>query len=280
MKTIRIDSLSLPGLEPYLTMRRPVEHRERGIFVAEGEKVVRRLVESSLNVVSLLLTDEWLEKYSANLDQRPIEDGVFVAERKLLEEIVGYRLHQGIMAIGRVPEEADIFNTENDSDKTRLLIALDGIANSENMGVIVRNCAAFGVDTMIVGETSCDPYLRRSVRNSMGTVFQLPIARSEDLADTLRRLRAGFGTRIAAAHPQEGSERITDVDLTGDVCIVFGSEGDGISLRVLEACESRLTVPMKNGVDSINVGSSVGVVLYEAARQRGSASSSRGERTG
>lgn len=269
MNTVRIDSLSLPGLEPYLTMRRPVEHREKGIFVAEGEKVVRRLVGSKLRIVSILLTEEWFRKYTPLLENRALEDGLYIGERSLLEEIVGYRLHQGIMAIGRVPEPADVFKSRENSGGPRLLVALDGIANSENMGVITRNCAAFGVDVLIAGETSCDPYLRRSVRNSMGTIFQLPIAKSADLADTLRRLRAGSGTSMIAAHPQEGSDRITEVDLTGEVCIVFGSEGEGISPGVLEVCNRRLTVPMKGGVDSLNVGSSVGVILYEAARQRG-----------
>ncbi len=268
MKVLRIDSLSIPGLEPYLTMRRPTDHRERGIFVAEGEKVVRRLVRSGVGIVSLLLTEDWLEKYSPLLEGRLLEEGVFVAPRKLLEEIVGYRLHQGIMAIGRVPPEKNVFETGSGDFKPRLFVALDGIANSENMGVIVRNCAAFGVHILIVGETSCDPYLRRSVRNSMGTIFQLPVSRSEDLQETLKKLRSELGTRIIAAHPQEGSEEITQVDLTGDVCIVFGSEGDGISSRVLDACESRLNIPMKRGVDSLNVGSSVGVVLYEADKQR------------
>ncbi len=269
MRIFRINSLSLPGLEPYLSMRRPAEHRARGIFVAEGERVVRKLVASKIEIVSMLLTEEWFERYKPAVENRGIGDAIYIGERKLLEEIVGYRLHQGIMAIGKVPAPADVFRTGATSGGTRLLVALDGIANSENMGVIVRNCAAFGVDAVIVGETSCDPYLRRSVRNSMGTVFQLPVSMSEDISQTLRELRSVSGFEIIAAHPQEGSERITDVDLTKEVCIVFGSEGVGISPGVLGVCDRRLTVPMEHAVDSLNVGSSVGVVLYEAARQRG-----------
>lgn len=250
-------------------MRRPKEHRERGIFVAEGEKVVRRLVQSNLKIISMLLTEEWSEKYLPLVKNREIEEGIYVGERRLLEEIVGYRLHQGIMAIGRVPQQTNVFQNKKNSDEARLLVALDGIANSENMGVIARNCAAFGVDAIIVGETSCDPYLRRSVRNSMGTIFGLNVMNSEDLLDTLEGLRNRFGTKLIAAHPQEGSASITEVDLTEDVCLIFGSEGEGISRRVLEKCDLKLTVPMKNEVDSLNVGTSVGVVLYEVSRQRG-----------
>ncbi len=268
MKLTGIESLEVPELEPYRTMRRPAEHRASEIFVAEGEKVVRRLVQSDLKIVSLLITKEWLEAYSRLLAEREIEEGVFVAEKSLLEEIVGYRLHQGIMAIGRVPAPVDVFKMQRKAGEKFLLVAADGIANSENMGVIVRNCAAFGVHTLVVGETSCDPYLRRSVRNSMGTIFQMQISNVESLADALRRLREESSFEIVAAHPRSDSVKLSDVDLTNDVCIVFGSEGEGISAGVLNECTIRTRIPIRDEVDSMNVASSVGVILYEAARQR------------
>ncbi len=268
MQITKIDSLDLSNLEPYMTMRRPVEHRARGIFVAEGEKVVRRLIESNLNVVSILLTQEWLDKYSIILDNRQIEAGVFVGEKNQLEQIVGFGLHQGIMAIGRVPDQLDLLNFTKDCPKPRFFVAVDGLANSENMGVIVRNCAALGVQVLIFGETSCDPYLRRSVRNSMGTIFNLPITRADNLSESLKELHENFSIEIIAAHPKIDSQEISAVDLSGDVCLVFGSEGEGISPEILEQCSMRAKIPMCHGVDSINVASSVAVVLYETALQR------------
>ena len=255
-------------MEPYRTMRRPTEHRAQGLFVAEGEKVVRRLVASDLEIVSVLLTEEWLKGYSGLLENRNIEAGVFVARKELLEQIVGYGLHQGIMAIGKVPAEIDLFQTLEKVEKPRLLVAVDGIANSENMGVLVRNCAAFGAQALIVGESSCDPYLRRAVRNSMGTVFQLRISGTESLQSTLKRLHDQFSIEIVAAHPRNDSINLNEIDLTKDVCIVFGSEGEGISRAVLNECAINARIPMHNDVDSINVAASVGVVLYEATRQR------------
>ncbi len=269
MRVERIDSLAMPELEPYRTMRRTIEHRRMGIFVAEGEKVVKRLVNSQLKIVSILMTERWLEKYSPLLANRDIEEAVFVGQKEMLENIVGYGLHQGIMAIGRVPEPHDVFSLNIDHGGPGLLVALDGIANSENMGVIVRNCAAFGVDAVLVGETSCDPYLRRSVRNSMGTIFDIPIIYVEDLAAALGRMRKDRGFRMIAANPRPGSSDIATADLSGDVCIVFGSEGDGISARVLGECDASVKIPMSDPVDSINVASSVGVVLYECNRRRG-----------
>ena len=268
MRVTKIDSLDLPDLEPYRTMRRPVEHRSMGIFVAEGEKVVRRFVESNLKIVSMLMTQEWLNEYSVLLDNREIEEGIFVAEKSHLEQIVGYRLHQGIMAIGRVPEKVDLFDFTKKSSRPRLFVTVDGIANSENMGVIVRNCVAFGAQVLIFDETSCDPYLRRSVRNSMGTIFNLSIAKVDDLSGSMKKFRDEFSIKVIAADPKKESCEISGFDLSGDICLVFGSEGEGISREILDHCSTRLFIPMYHDMDSINVASSVGVVLYEAVRQR------------
>ena len=268
MNVVKISSLDLPFLEPYRTMRRTMEHRKEGIFVAEGEKVVRRLVESNLTILSMLMTEEWFGIYSGILEGRQIEQCVFVAGKSLLEQIVGFGLHQGIMAIGRVPEAIDVFARFKDLPEPRLLLATDGIANSENMGVIARNCAAFGVQVLLTSGTSCDPYLRRSVRNSMGTIFKLSTASVDDLAETFRKLRDEYSFRIIAADPNEDSIEIVNADLTKSICLVFGSEGTGISHDVLEECEVRVKIPMSNNVDSINVATSVGVALFEVSRQR------------
>ncbi len=249
-------------------MRRTAEHLKEGIFVAEGEKVVRRLVESNLQIVSMLLTEEWFAVYSDLLTSREIEDYIFVGDKSLLETIVGYGLHQGIMAIGRVPRETDVFAVAATSAKPKLFVALDGIANSENMGVIIRNCAAFGVNVVISGETSCDPYLRRAVRNSMGTIFRLPVTHVEDLSQSLRKLRDEFSFHIVGADPKFVSVNVDDANLAGDVCLVLGSEGDGISNKVRDMCTLRVKIPMWNEVDSINVSSSVAVLLFEVSRRK------------
>jgi tRNA G18 (ribose-2'-O)-methylase SpoU len=162
------------------------------------------------------------------------------------------------------------------------------------MGALVRNCVAFGVHGLIVGETSSSPYLRRAVRNSMGTIFELPVFElnnrmgelheslikhqfgtletrpSETLAQTLRDLRQR-GMRCIAAHPHTDKKILSQADFSGDCCIVFGNEGDGISAEVLEACDEAVAIPMPPTVDSLNVGAAAAVFLYEAARQRGKA---------
>ena len=266
--TIRtILSLDEPGLDLYRTLRRPLSHRRRGVFVAEGEKVVRRLLENDVEVVSVLMTADLLARHRNLLEQRQEGISVFIAGKKLLEEIVGFTCHQGIMAVGAVPPPLTLETIAAASRRPRILAATDHLTSAENTGVVVRNCAAFGVCGLMVGETSADPWLRRSVRNSMGTIFKLPIHYAENLAVALRTLRLHFGFRVFAAHPRPGSAPLFATDLSGDCCIVFGSEGEGITPAVLDACDQTITVPMAEGIDSLNVACASATIIYEWFRQ-------------
>lgn len=265
-----ISSLDLPELEPYRTLRRPLDHQKAGIFVAEGEKVVRRLLASSLTINSFLLTPQWLTALDSELHLRFKEavPPIYVAEQELLESIVGHNLHQGIMAIARIPAHRTLPEALNEVHTPHLLLALDGLVNSENVGVAVRNSAAFGVDAIVVGETSSSPYLRRAVRNSMGAVFQIPIVHVDNLKESLQTLAEKYKTRIIAAHPR-GRKSIQEADFLGNICIVFGNEGEGISEEVLSVCDQTIGIPMLNETDSLNVSSASAVFLYEARKQRG-----------
>lgn len=266
---IHIDSLELPELAPYRTLKRPLEHQQQGIFIAEGEKVVRRFLESPLTAISVLLTEEWLAEYRPLLETKQEMIEVFVAEKKLLETIVGIQLHQGIMALGKIPSGTTLDEILRQSQQPLCLVALDGIVNAENMGVIVRNCAAFGVSAVIVGETSCDPYLRRAVRNSMGNVFSIPIIYADNLAGTLRKLTDELNVHTIAAELRKNSIQLSKFNFSEECCLVFGNEGNGISEHVRHACSDSVIIPMSNGVDSLNVASATAVVLYEMMRQRG-----------
>ena len=269
-----ITSINEPELEAYRTLKRPLLHQQQGFFVAEGEKVVRRLIESSLHITSLLLTEEWCRQYHDALQKRPELVVAYVAEKKLLEEIVGFQLHKGVMAVAVIPKSESIEIILSRSTRPFCLVAVDGIMNAENLGVIVRNCASFGVDALLVGETSCDPYLRRVVRNSMGTIFSLPVVRLQNIVEDLGQLRNSFNIRLIAADPNARNADLAHTDLSRDCCVVFGSEGDGISAKVREICDAASAIPMNRGVDSINVSSASAVFLYELMRQRNGGSTS------
>jgi len=263
-----VTSLDQVELELYRSLRRPVEHERQGLFVAEGEKVVRRLLESSIPVVSVLLTPEWLAVFQSLLEAKREQVNVYVAEKKLVEDIVGFTLHQGIMAAGKIPQPAQLSDVLRDAPHPYFFVAVDGLTNSENLGVLVRNCAGFGVQALLVGETSSSPYLRRAVRNSMGTVFKLPVVHVENLVKTLQALRTDNGVRSIAAHPHGTEGTLQQTDFRTSCCIVFGSEGAGVSADVLSVCDAHAAIPMHNDIDSLNVASASAAFLYEVVRQR------------
>lgn len=263
-----VKSLDLEELAPYRTLRRPEDHLRQGIFVAEGEKVVRRLVESDLTIISMLMTPRWYQLLVADL-QKSITPPVtiFIAEKELLQTIVGFTLHQGIMAVAKVPSELQLDDVFKFAASPNLLVALDGLANAENVGVLVRNCAAFGVDAVLVGENSSSPYLRRAVRNSMGAAFTVPILHTNHLAESLKELDEKRSIRVILANPSDGIP-LEEADLNGNLCIVFGNEGTGLSKEILDMPFMRVSIPMKNDTDSLNVSSASAVMLYKASRQK------------
>jgi tRNA G18 (ribose-2'-O)-methylase SpoU len=264
----RIGDLDLPELAPYRTLKRPAEHEAQGIFVAEGDKVVHRLLASSLRVISVLLPEHRLAEYERGLRNRAEELPVYaVTDKRVLEELVGFEMFQGVMAVAKIPTHCSLNELLAKCKSPRLFAAADGLTSAENIGVLVRNCVAFGVQALLVGETSASPFLRRAVRNSMGTIFQLPVIETTNLVNALSELRQQ-SVRCIAAHPHTDQKTLPNADLTRDCCIVFGSEGNGISAQVLAACAEAVAIPMPPSVDSLNVASAAAVFLYEASRQR------------
>ncbi len=267
----KISSLDRPELEPYRTLKRSGAHAALGIFVVEGDKVLVKLLESDFTVISLLIIEERFAEFEAQLQARPEKEiAVFTCEKKLLSELVGFDLYQGVLAIAKIPEVLSLEKILATSPSPRFLVAMDGMSNAENVGTIMRNCAALGVQALIASETCSDLFLRRTVRNSMGTVFRLPSFKSNNLVATLRELRA-HGIRSIAAHPHTDKKMLSQANFSGDCCVVLGSEGHGISPAVLAACDEAVAIPMTNDVDSLNVSAAAAVFLYEVNRQRGQA---------
>jgi tRNA G18 (ribose-2'-O)-methylase SpoU len=262
----RVTSLDFSELRPYKTLRRPQEHLDQRIFVAEGEKVVSRLLASGLQTISLLLTDDWLAKIS-EVYSKQLPPDIFVAGKQLLETIVGFRMHQGIMAVGRVPREPSLNDLVDTSHTPRLFVALDGLVFAENVGVVVRNCAAFGVQGILVARDCASPYLRRAVRNSMGTVFRIPVIHTPVLSETLTTLHSSYGISVVVADAHTGTN-LYELDSGSDLCVVLGNEDAGASETVRSAASHAIRIPMKDCVDSLNVASASAVILAEVARQR------------
>ena len=264
-----IESLDAPELAWYRTLRRLEEHERAGVLVATNAKVVRRLLASRFGVVSALLTQAWLEKLEPQLRARPeAELLVYVGAPALLETITGYQLHQGALAVARIPPRPDFATLLAQAPRPLLLAAVEGIASAENLGAVVRGCAAFGAHFLVVGETCGSPYQRRAVSGSMGSIFEQPVVQVDHLAATLAELRAR-GVRCLAAHPRPGALKLSAVDLRGDCCFVFGAEGPGLTAPIIAACDAAVEIPMPSYMNSLNVAAAAAVFLYEASRQRG-----------
>ena len=268
IEIVPIGDAGHPDLEPYRTLRRRKDLARESRFVAEGMKIVDRLLASPFPVESLLLTEERFARIGPLLAARSGNVRVFLASPKeQIVHVTGFPDRQGIKAVGRIPLVLTLEGVLRDARRPCLFAALDGITNAENVGVVVRNAAALGVGALVAGETSCSPFLTRAIGTSMGAVFSLPVVERVPLLDALVTLRAA-GVRCVAAHPSAMARPLPDADLRGDCCIVLGSEGDGISPQVLAACDEAVAVPMPEHVDSLNVGSAAAAFFYEAWRQR------------
>jgi tRNA G18 (ribose-2'-O)-methylase SpoU len=262
-----IQSLDLPELELYLTLRRVEEHERAGVLVATNSKVVQRLLASRFPVVSALLTPDWLAKLEPQLRARPEDICVYVADKLLLETITGYKMHQCALAVAKIPAQPSFDTLLATAPQPLLLAAVEGIASAENLGAIVRSCAAFGAHFLIVGETCGSPFQRRAVSGSMGSIFEQPVVQVDNLVAALARLRAQ-GVRCMAADPRPDAKKLTAVDLRGDCCLVFGAEGPGLTEATLAACDDMVEIPMPSHMNSLNVATCAAVFLYEAMRQR------------
>jgi tRNA G18 (ribose-2'-O)-methylase SpoU len=263
-----IQAFDSPELQPYQTMRRQADHRQEGIFVAEGEKVVRRLLESAFEVVSVLLPQKWFDTLEPVLRQRPEMIHAFIAEKNLLETLTGFSMYQGLLAVGKVPAQRGLPDLLDSCPRPLLLTAVDGLSSAQNIGALVRNCVGLNSHALLVSETCTSPFVRRAVRGSMGAIFQLPVIEGVPLPETLQSLRER-GINVVAAHPHVAGRTLTMAELRGDCCIVLGSEGYGISPEVLGVCSDAVAIPMPATVDSLNVVSACALFLYEANRQRG-----------
>ncbi|MDP6959685.1 MAG: RNA methyltransferase, partial [Planctomycetota bacterium] len=186
----------------------------------------------------------------------PPEAEVLIKSKEEMSDYVGFKVHRGYFAMGLIPEPIPF--------RDGLVIALDGISHAENVGSILRNCAGFGVGGVIIGETTANPWLRRSVRVAMGAPLRTPLKFTDNLAETISQM----SIPTYAAHIHGEKMNLDEIDLSQDTCIVLGSEADGVSPSVLNACDRTVYIPMSADWDCINVAASSAVFLYAATRQR------------
>ena len=259
-----INSLDDPQLAPYRNMKDKELARDGRRFIAEGKNVVRRLLASSTPVESVLLADR---KVAAIAPLCPDAVPVYAASDELIERIIGFEFLSGVLACGIRPRAPALQDLIPPPPAQALLTVCQQITNAENLGSLIRISAAFGADAIVLGERCCDPWFRQCVRVSMGSIFAIPIFRSNDLLSDLDAVKTLDITRLAAA-VGENAEPLDSIEPIRRVAVVFGSEAQGLDSETIGRCDRRVTIPMRRGTDSLNVGIAAAVFLYHLTRGR------------
>ena len=235
---------------------------EKGIFIAESPKVISRALDAGYTPTALLCSRKHIEGDAAPLISRLGEVPVYTADEEVLEQLAGFKLTRGVLcAMQRpiLPSMADV------CQNARRVAVLEGVVDSTNIGAIFRSAAALGMDAVLLTPTCCDPLNRRSVRVSMGTVFQVPWAYTSFWPyDGIRDLKA-LGFETAAMALSDDSISIDDPLLTKieRLAIVLGTEGDGLAKATIAACDHTVKIPMAHGVDSLNVAAAGALAFWE-----------------
>lgn len=255
---IHLNNTDDPGLRPYIALKDRQLAAELGLFVCEGEHNVRRLLASSFKVDSLLIAEHRWDAWSGFVTEGVT---VYVASNELLSGIVGFQFHLGVLACGVRPDSASVDSLL----PAQTLVCLPEIRNAENLGLIARAAHALGADGMLMSGIGCDPFTRRVIRVSMGSVFGLPIVRSESLADDLKMLRETHGMLLIAATLDEDARPLKTFhrpEGASGVVVVLGNEPDGLDPCWVERCDHKVGIPMSAGVDSLNVAVAAGIFLH------------------
>jgi len=240
---------------------RSVREPEEGLYIAESAKVIRRAIGAGHRPRSVLMEEKWLDGLAPVLE--PFDIPVHLADPDQLEEITGYRVHRGALAAFERPELPDVARLLAGA---RRVVVLEDIVDHTNVGAIFRSVAALGADAVLVSPRCADPLYRRSVRVSMGTVFQVPWTRLPDWEPAAALLHdAGFEIAALALADDAVPLRRLAAAAPDRLALVFGAEGDGLSRRALAAADHVVTIPMRHGVDSLNVAAAAAVVLYAVA---------------
>lgn len=243
------------------SLRRHLE-AEHGLFIAEGEKVIRRAIEAGYRPRSFLLAERWLAGLTDVLERWP-EVPVYVVSEELAEEVTGFHVHRGALA----SLHREVRHTVDEilaagASRSRIAV-LEDLVDHTNVGAVFRSAAALGVDAIFVTPRCADPLYRRSIKVSMGTVFQVPWTRIDPWPDGIQLLKdAGY----LVAGMTLGDGAITLDELAAQrppkLALVFGTEGHGLTPKADRMLDVRVTIPMMNGVDSLNVASSSAVAFY------------------
>lgn len=259
MPDIHLEDLDDPRLEIYRDLKSRRLAEDSGRFIAEGHRVVERLLTSRFPTESILATT----RRRHLLDRLDLGDiPVLLLPEDLASRVVGYQFHGGIMACGLRRPGPTLEELLPDSRSAELVVVAPRATDPDNLGGVIRLCRAFGARALILGESGVDPFSRRVLRVSMGNAFHLPILEPEDLGSLLARLQTGFGFEMAATILDESASPLASMRRPRRLAVLLGNEADGLDQAWIEHCDHRVLIPMSQGTDSLNVTVAAGIILY------------------
>ena len=265
MPLIPITDLDDPRIAIYRSLKATNQTRRLDQFVVEGEKLVLRLLESRFPPVSLLVTDRY-----AGIPGLPLPDDlpIYVLPHGLIDRLVGFPFHRGVLACGLRrpwPPIQELLASENGSI---FLVICPKLSDPENLGAIARIGDVFGIDAIVTGPQCPDPFSRRVLRVSMGSILRVPVVVSERLSDDVDGLIKHFDLRLLAAVPDPSAISHDQVARPARLGLVLGDEDRGIEPEWLERSHQRIWIPMRPGADSLNVAVAAGILIHGFAHWR------------
>jgi tRNA G18 (ribose-2'-O)-methylase SpoU len=261
-----VHASSDPRLWAYRSVGDPELARRSGLFVAEGRFVVERLLDlGRFQIESLLLTPASLTALGKKVTEIDPAIPVFVSDHQHFAQITGFNLHRGCLALAHRPVERSV---EEMASSASMIVMLEALTDADNVGGIFRNAAAFGVDAVILGPTTCDPLYRKAIRTSMAATLAIPFARSSSMTDAMAFLRL-MGFKLVALSPN-GDTTLEEACQSklgdGRRALILGTEGAGLSHQAQERADVRVRIPIGPGVDSLNVAVAAGIALSRLGR--------------
>ncbi|WP_445525161.1 TrmH family RNA methyltransferase [Streptomyces cyslabdanicus] len=265
---ITVEDPDDPRLRDYTDLT-DVELRRRrepaeGLFIAEGEKVIRRARDAGYEMRSMLLSAKWVDALRDVIDE--LTAPVHVVSPELAERVTGYHVHRGALASMQrkpLPDATELLRT------ARRVAVMESVNDHTNIGAIFRSAAALGMDAVLLSPDCADPLYRRSVKVSMGAVFSVPYARLDTWPGGLASVHeAGF--TLLALTPDDRAKTLDEAapHRMDRVALMLGAEGSGLSTRALKAADEWVRIPMSHGVDSLNVGAAAAVAFYAVTADR------------
>jgi tRNA G18 (ribose-2'-O)-methylase SpoU len=247
MPRIAIDDLDDPRLAVYRHLKATNETRGLDLFVVEGLRLVERLAVSRFPLVSALTTDLWEPRVAPRV---PVDVPLFVVPQASLSGLVGYHFHQGALGCGRRVEWPSVDELARDAGPRATMVVAPRVDNPENLGALIRLADVFGAAAVVAGPGCPDPLSRRVLRVSMGTALRVPT-----------RIEVGIEGWVETVTDADAVP-LHDFDRPDRLAVLFGCEGTGLPPVWVGRCDHRLTIPMREGAESLNLAVAAGIVLY------------------